>query len=482
MLKKLKSTKTVTSLAFVISLIYFGIFRFLIIPSGDDYFWWGDHGAYLLRHHFYGPQAIYGGSSNGRYVGNLLEIFTMHHQILAILAYAFGWTLLIWCIWKLSGKSLTSLLLAGLFTMTLQTAFVNNVLVWNAGFVNYVPPLILIMFYLIIVHRGRQQELNRFMPLLTLVISYIGGFFTEGMTLTAICLGVLVLLYFRKKAKLYHLTYLVGAIISAITMFSHRGYHEKSIYHQTTFDPNKMWDIYSKITHFWIITFNVALLMAILVAIIVLALKANLPAWKKYSLTLISIGFIIYYIAINFKLKTIPMNDAYGYNVISGRLANIEGIVSLIFIIFIGYAIFTFFNDPQIWCYFLLTGVVVGQLLFVQAPINCRGYFPAYAFMYLIAMRFVLKALSEIKINKYVINLVLLLGLVVTAGTYQYKLHANYEVNLQRVNDPKFYNQGLTFTKHVPYRHLVWTNDLTNQQNPSYWKLYLEKHHYDIKK
>ncbi|WP_268871991.1 hypothetical protein [Companilactobacillus mindensis] len=32
--------KAVPALVFIVSLIYFGFFRFWMIPSGDDYFWW----------------------------------------------------------------------------------------------------------------------------------------------------------------------------------------------------------------------------------------------------------------------------------------------------------------------------------------------------------------------------------------------------------------------------------------------------------
>lgn len=82
-------------LMFVVSFMYFGVFRYLIIPSGDDYFWGGKQGNYLIHHMFYGSQTIYGGSSNGRYLGNTLEILTMHHLWFAMLMYGIFWTLLV---------------------------------------------------------------------------------------------------------------------------------------------------------------------------------------------------------------------------------------------------------------------------------------------------------------------------------------------------------------------------------------------------
>jgi hypothetical protein len=66
---------------FSILYLYFLITSFLIIPAGDDFFWWGKPGHYLLTHHFYGLDSSFGGSSNGRYLGNLLEILIMHSSI-----------------------------------------------------------------------------------------------------------------------------------------------------------------------------------------------------------------------------------------------------------------------------------------------------------------------------------------------------------------------------------------------------------------
>ena len=211
--------KAVPALVFIVSLIYFGFFRFWMIPSEDDYFWWGDKGTYLLHHGFYGPPAIFGGSNNGRYLGNLLEIITMHRMTLAVIAYALGWTLLMWCIWRLTNKSLTALFLSFLFVFTLQAGFINNVLAWNAGFVNYVPPMVLALFYIIFVEKYRDKKINVFLASIwTLLLGVTVGLFNENMAIGSIIMAVLVLLYFNKKAQLYHVIYLVGTIISSAIM------------------------------------------------------------------------------------------------------------------------------------------------------------------------------------------------------------------------------------------------------------------------
>lgn len=464
--------KILTPLMFVISFMYFGVFRYFVIPSGDDYFWWGPQGSYLLHHMFYGPQAIYGGSSNGRYLGNSLEILTMHSLPVAMLTYAVFWTLLLWGLWRLSGKSFLSLILSFLFVFTLQDGFLNNILVWNAGFVNYVPPIALALVYIWLVDIGQTKNFNQFLALGTLILAYVGGLFTETMTVAQIALGICVILYFNKKVKLYHITYLIGAIVAAVTMFTHRGYRGKSTYRNTTFDLNKIWVNYAKITHFWLITFNVAMLVALLVAIVILIIRADFSIMKKSLLTVMTLGFLAYYIAINIYLKRLQLNDMYGYNTINDRLSNIEGIVSLLLVAFIGYCIFLFFKaDAKTWLYFLMTGVIMGQLLFVSAPINCRGNFLTYVFTYLITVRFVLAATESFKWRNWLTG-VLLIVLVVVGARYLDIMAINHQANLNRVDNAEYYNGKVELTKHVPYRKFVWFNDLMNQQVPAYWKAY----------
>lgn len=377
--------------------------------------------------------------------------------------------------WKLIGKSIASLIVSCLFVFTLQDGFINNILAWNAGFINYVPSIALILIYILIVDRGRYKNFSPYVALLTLVLAYASGLFVEALTIAQIILGIFVILYFRKKSKLYHLTYLVGAIVSAITMFSHPGYRETSSYRGTTFDLTKIWDIYAKITHFWLITFNVALIMGILLAIIILTIKSDFSWIKKTSLIFVSVLFIAYYAWINYYLQRIPMNYMYGYNVINTRLAYWDGAISLIFVIFIGYCIFLFFKmDVKMWLYYILTGVLMGQLLFVSAPINCRGNFLTYVFMYLIAMKFVVTAISQVRLKNWLTGL-LFLALIGMGAWYQYMMYANNQANLKRVNNIGFYTGKKELTKHVPYQKFVWSNDLMNQQNPTYWKEYLKK-------
>lgn len=464
-------------LIFLVSFVYFAVFRYFVIPSGDDYFWYGKLGTYLMHHNFFSSNyPVYGGSSNGRYLGNLLEIFSMHHRIIAVLAYGIFWTLLIWGIWSLTKRSMTSLILSFLFAFTMQDAFLNNILVWNAGFVNYIPPMALILLYLVIVKAGLNKQLPWVTMILTFFIGVVAGLFVETSTLMQVILAVLVILYLRKNTKLYHITYLLGTIVSGLIMFMHPSYHMHNNYKQVTFSIAKIWKIYSEITHFWLITYNVVLIMSILIAILILIYKSDFSSIKKWIFSIVSVGFIIYYILMNVYLRHFPLNYLYAFNDTKNGVTHLDGTISLIFVLFIAYCIYQFCRkDPFMWLYYLLAGVSFGQMLFVSSPINCRGIFFAYVFMYLIGLKFVVMALEQLPVSKIVINLIFGIILLFLAGSYQYKMYANYEANMARVSDPAFYNSERPLTTHVPYRKFVWVNDMFNQQLATYWKTFLNK-------
>lgn len=482
MLNKIKlffKGKLFAPLVFLLSFVYFAAFRYFMIPAGDDYFWGGAQGKYLILHGFYGPQATYGGSSNGRFLGNTLEILSMHSITIATVSYGVFFTLLLWAMWRLAGKSISSLLLSLAFIFTLQGAYINNVLAWNAGFVNYVPPIALILTYLVIVEYGQKKDLHWTFALLTLFIGSIAGLFTETLNLGQVCLAVLIILYFRKKTKLYHVTYFIGTLISAAIMFLHPSYHEKSTYRLTTFDPAEIWRLYKIMTHYWLISFNIVLLVAILLAIITLTLKSDFSKLQKTITAGISALFLLYYAAITVYFRKYPKDDMFSFNsaIFPNKVAVIDSVMSLLLIVFIGYCIFLFYKtDAKMWLYFLMTGIVSGQLLFVASPVNSRGYFAAYVFMYLIATRFVIDAFSKIKF----VNWLLLIAVLFMGVSFQSMIYTNYQVNLERVSDPQFYNGKAGLTKHVPYRQFVGTNDLLNQQNTTYWKHYVEEGNYHL--
>lgn len=471
---KTKNMKAFYKLAFTLIFFYFALFRYWLIPSNDDYIWRGAIGNYLIHHWFYGPDAIYGGNSNGRFLGNLLEIVTMHHLSLAIIVFAGFWTLLLWGIWHLTGTNLGSLVAAGLFIFTLQTGFLNNILVWNAGFINYVPPIALILAYLVIVQKGNYQCLSTYWGGLTFIIGFCGGLFLETLAITQIILGILIIGHRKGKAHFYHKTYLFGALAALILMMTNPSYWRPTKYRQTTFDLDNIWTIYADHNHFWLITNNLPLLIIVCLAIFLLIYRCSYSGIIKFVLNLTTVIFLIYYISINVYLKRCPLTYIYTYTKLTTGIKTADSLISILFIIFIGIIIFLFFRyEHFMWLYYLLTGIAFGPSIFVLSPTHCRAIFPCYVFMYLIAVNLVQAAVAQASIRKIVLGVFAFLSLI-GAGNYQYKMYTNYHANLQRVQQKSFLNGKKSLQKHIPYTQFVWANDMLNQQDPHYWQQVLQ--------
>jgi len=471
---------------FGIVFLYFFVLRFLVIPSGDDFFWGGPQGAYLLRHGFYGPQAIYGGSSNGRYIGNFLEIFTIHHLLPAMLMYGIFWTLLIWCMWRLTGKTKLSLILSSLFVFTFQAGYLSTVLGWNAGFINYVPPLSLMLLYLVIIKQYFDDEVTQnkwFLGIAAFLMSLIGGLFVEHLTLYQIFIGVLVILVgkfvYKKGVTLFEGGYLLGAIASAAIMFSHPAYHEHSTYRNTNFDLDAIIKNYFSITHFWFNTLNLAVNVVLCVAIIMLSTKLLKNTLQRWLTSLTAGFFILYYLVINFWLSTKNYDQFFMYKQISYRVPMIDGFMTVVFWLFLIYATITFFNWKKdyvtyfsMFTYFAL----ISPFILIVSPINSREFFTAYIFLYLAAILFVRKALDlysfNLRKNVKIVTFAVLLVCAINVGT---KMTINYQANMSRVQDEKFLAGQTSLQKHVPYRKYVLSNDALLQQSATYWKEFLNK-------
>lgn len=472
---------------FAIVFLYFFIIRFLVIPSGDDFFWGGSQGKYLLQHGFYGPQSTYGGSSNGRYVGNVLEIFTVHHLLPAMLMYGIFWTLLIWSMWRLTGKTKLSLILSSLFVFTFQAGYLSTVLSWNAGFINYVPPLSLMLLYLVFVQQDWQGILRQnkwFLTIMAFLMSLVGGLFVEHLTLYQIFIGVMVMVIgkfvIKKSIKLFESGYLMGAIISAAIMFSHPAYHEQSTYRDTKFNLSALVGNYVNITHFWFNTLNVAVNIVLCLAIIALSSKMIKNAALRICTSLVAGFFVIYYLVINLWLNTKNYDQFFMYKQLAGsKIALFDSIMTLLFWVFLIYATLMFFRFKadyvtyfSMFTYFAL----ISPFLIIISPINSREFFTAYIFLYLATILFVGKALSFYTFkSRRNIKIITAAVLLVAAVNVEAKMTMNYQANLNRVQDEQFLTGKAGLKTHVPFRKYVLSNDALLQQSGSYWQKFLNK-------
>ncbi|WP_125589900.1 DUF6056 family protein [Companilactobacillus jidongensis] len=466
--------------------VYLFVFRFFVLPSADDYFWMGWQGKYLMEHGFFSTNPIYDGSSNGRFLGNTFEVLTLHHLLLAMVTFAFFWTLLVWAFWKLAGKSKISLILSMLFIFAMSSGHLNNMLVWNAGFVNYVPAAALLLTYLAIYKDGLDDDYSRpkWISLITFIVAVTGGLFVEHINLYQVFIGVLAIIaakyLFHKRIQLPYITYLLGSIISIIIMFSHQSYRMHSSYRKSGIDIASAVHRYITITHFWIITFNIFLILMICLAIAVVSWNKFKSRPARYLSVGLSVVFAVYYWYLYWYTRNVKIMFAYVYVNRTWILTRGDAIVSVLFLIFMCIFTFAIFKNDKnkYFVYFYLFSFVALTVpfLFVISPINIREYFHSYVFFYLLGINFANKAVEYLNLNweKYLI-VISSLFISLSAGTYMYKMVINYRANIVRVSEPDFLNSKRTLNKHVTYRKFVYAHDEFPEQSAVYWKDYLNK-------
>lgn len=468
-------------ITFSILYLYFLITSFLIIPAGDDFFWWGKPGHYLLTHHFYGLDSSFGGSSNGRYLGNLLEILIMHSPIFAAIFYAGTITTFIWCLWYLTGRTKISLIMALTFFITLQSGYIQSIFMWFAGFVNYLPPITLLLLYCIMFKK--YIKTNYSLPtVIFFIMSFIGGLFVEHMTLYQIFIGFISIVFinFWNKRKDINLSkniiyaYTFGAISSAIFMFVNPAYYfSRNEYRKVSFSLDKYFESYVNTTHFWIITFNYFIIILICLSLIVIALKEIKSKRIQYFIIIPAVFFTIYYLSVNLYLKlNCKINYiSYQFDHINHNFALIDGLLGILFYFFLIVSTLLVLKKFDTYFYLFSTIALFIPFLFILSPIFIREYFSSFVFLYILGIIYVNKAITIVDLATLVHKIfqIIMIGIVLSYALVIFMLVANYQSNLNRVKDPDFLYAAKTLKHKVPYPNFISQNDELMMQSPVYW-------------
>ncbi|MQS96959.1 DUF6056 family protein [Companilactobacillus halodurans] len=435
---------------------------------------------YLLQHNFYSPKPIFDGSSNGRYLGNLSEMLIMHSSVFAAVIYASTITLFIWCIWELFNKGTIQLVLALSFFVISQLGYIQHIYVWFAGFINYFPPISLLLLFIVLFKKYIETQ-KRLPILIYLFIPLIGGLFIEHMTLYQVLIGIiatLLILFMNNKLSLAPtIAYTIGGLISSFIMFSNESYHHASDhYKKVSFSFEKFVDNFTNITHFWIITFNWIIIAIICLSIIVIAASKVKNKITKYTLMTLSFLFAAYYVSINIYIQLNYHINIYFYKItkLNHDFAKIDSWIGVAFVIFLILATFIIFNSfKHIDAYFYLFSFIALAVpfFFILAPMFVREYFSSFIFLFILAIKYLTEAISLAKPNVIKCLTVLFsIFIIVTYSLVMFMMTTNYQVNTKRVQSESFIYKSKLLKKHVPYPEYVFLNDMPIMQSSSYWK------------
>lgn len=221
------STKSKNSVSFLI----ISVITFLLLVAlsgcfpytGDDWAWGSESGIMRLESFF--------DNYNGRYLGNLLILAISRSKILAVSTMAVSYYAVCWLCYKYCGinKNIVFVFSVMSFFIMSRALFMQSV-VWASGFSNYVPSAILSLCYILLIKNVTEKNSPCYPKLLfivTFLLGICGALFIENVTIFNVILGFAVIIYVAvkfKKVYAVHISFLMGAVIGFLIMFSNSAY------------------------------------------------------------------------------------------------------------------------------------------------------------------------------------------------------------------------------------------------------------------
>lgn len=210
----------------LLTLIFSAYLISVFPPSGDDF--------NRLHEGFVG---IGGGidrvkrlytSLNGRVLGNEISYVFIGRIARTIMKTLSVLVYIVMMMRVLNIKRLTGLLIILGSLILMPLPIFRQVLVWSAGFYNYFPPLVLILFllYIFLYHRNKYS-LGQYLAVF--IISLASCLFMENLTIYILALPILVaVLFYNRDSRLAYLVSFLGSGLGTLIMFMSPVYREVS--------------------------------------------------------------------------------------------------------------------------------------------------------------------------------------------------------------------------------------------------------------
>ncbi len=379
--------------------------------TGDDWAWGSQLGIDRLQAGF----ADY----NGRYLGNLMVLVLTRSKLFDAIVMSLSFYALSLATYLLTKKkSLVILIASALFLICLPKAVFVQSFVWTAGFTNYVPPILIAVYYIIIVKNIFGEDMPKYgklTPVITFIMGAAACLFMENITIYCLALGGLVIFYSLikfKKIFVTHCAFFGGSFVGAVIMFTNGAYlkilNNEDDYRSTADKAEELSLKDSICEHLGVIVENMFtqnIYMCILITVLTVALAFIFLRKSRKFQTLIMLNTAIHTLSFslimyfhNFEHWRLFLNH-------DGRLNKTNAFIAFVCFVFMFTALLQVLlcvKEKRERDTLLLLGISVGIIvapLLVVNPIGPRCFFPPYFvivvyLMYLIA--YLTKELTEI--------------------------------------------------------------------------------------
>lgn len=402
---------------YLVIFAYFGWISYNIPLTGDDWMWGSNSGTDLLKNGYR--------DYNGRYASNTIEIILTRITWVRVLFMAVFSTLLIICSAKLTERidKKIPLLAAFFLFMLVPTKIFSQTYGWVAGYVNYIPSVVLLIIYLLVIKNivdDKPPVYKKKLVFWMIPLGIVTQLIVEHVTLFSIFTGFLVIVYSYVKFKKFysvHWVYFISSIVGGIIMFSNNAYL-KII---TGNDPfrevkeyngilDRFYTSYKEGMYQYLFTENVLIQLTISVLLVVLVLRSK--ANKRWIENVLKPFFL--FVIVSFDLFILIFKNVLGNQYLGMHTSDFEALFTLVYFITMVASILLFVQQKasNIRLIYYVFGIVLLTIPFVFiSPFGPRCVFGAYTFMVL----FILELLVYLG-NQYEWSFQSLKSILITAN------------------------------------------------------------------
>lgn len=423
----------------IIAIIIFTLLLTFLFPyTGDDWMWGSEAGEALLKNWF--------SDYNGRYAGNIIVMMLTRSRLLRMIVMTLVILGTIYLCYKIVNKEKKELFFVGfMLLLVVPIPIFRQAIVWTSGFTNYFISIFLTIVYIYlnkdIIVKSNENKLKMYCALI-FILGFISALFIENLTIYNIVLGTAIIIYSYKKYKKvanFNVSYLSGAVMGALLMFSNGTY--KNVIDGTdsyrTIETGilsifkRISENYFKVIHKEMIFDNLFLNIVITTLLVVIAFRfINKSKDKKIN----DILLVPVTICFSYVLYTFIVTTNQSWFILFEYTKYFEGIFTLLyFISIVAITIITVSNKTKkIKLLFYLSSIIfiILPLLFIT-PIGSRCFLSTYIMFILYIVE-----LSDYLFDKKAINYIgktAILIIIVFGGfllnIYGYIFTADYKRN-----------------------------------------------------
>ncbi|QQE79062.1 DUF6056 family protein [Alicyclobacillus sp. SO9] len=407
----------------IIVFLYYLYLAYNTPLTWDDWTWGTSIGLARLHSGFH--------DYNGRYLGNLLELWITRNGIARILLMSGFATFLVLLTGKMTRRpKMVHYFLALLSLLSVPANMFAQTYGWAAGFSNYIPAAVLTLVYLNIVKNVLDAEMPSYSKWLTVAVIPLGIFsqlFVEHVTIYNVLASIVVIGYaWYKFKRVYalHLLYSLSAVVGAVIMFSNGAYakifHGHGTYRSVAMTQHV--SLVSKMIHAaghiypLLLMNNILLNITMAVLAIVILSQVGTEGTRK------SLQSILMFVLLAYPLYKVIIVDALGIQFFGLYAKEFEGLISAVFYLALLLTALLFVADKMTrirLSFYLVSTVVLAAPFLVVTPFGPRCFLSSYTFFTLFAIES-LAYIIELKQWQFSLKKPLLLAAITLMASYAY--------------------------------------------------------------